>query len=180
MSEAKIKTSNSKMFLQEHLPLAGKSTSASIPSRVHLHHPRNIYSNTSRYLLFYLKQRGKFSMSSKLCKYIFVSVDLSFLFFSQACLACKWNERKAAEETKFMRRPSGILNLRFHVHWVWEACTSFNLEWNCFNIQTIVYYERSFRTTCSFDYDREARRFSWQIYNFVVDFDWLDRKNLRL
>lgn len=65
---------------------------------------------------------------------------------------------------KFMRRPCEILNLRFRVHWVWEACTSFNLEWNCFNIHAIVYYECFFYTTSSFR--AGDLKSCWQIYNF--------------
>ena len=57
-------------------------------------------------------------------------------------------KRKKNRRRKFMRRPCEILNLRFRVRW--EACTSFNLEWNCFNIHAIVYYECFFRTTSSF------------------------------
>lgn len=68
-----------------------------------------------------------------------------------------------------MRRPCEILNLRLHVHWVWAACTSFNLEWNCSNIHAIVYYERFFHTTSSFRHPRGGKMMAnscWQIYNF--------------
>lgn len=92
-----------------------------------------------------------------------------YLFFFQFCLLSYVFHENCwiagwRGKGKFMRRPCGILNLRFHVRWAWEACTSFNLEWNCSNIHAIVYYECFFRTTLSFHCWQTKS--CWQVYNF--------------
>lgn len=84
-------------------------------------------------------------------KNIFKARSTRYLFSFQPHMSDVEQKRlDKRRRRKFMRRPCEILNLRFRVHWVWEACTSFNLEWNCFNIHAIVYYECFFHTTSSF------------------------------